>query len=60
MSRLISEVLNGEEIIIRRGKYPIVKLVKIQEKGKQRKFEMIKGKINSDFFSSLEEFEDYL
>lgn len=47
LSRLISCALKGEEIIIAKGKTPVVRLIPVEPKGK-REFGTLKGKIRSD------------
>jgi antitoxin (DNA-binding transcriptional repressor) of toxin-antitoxin stability system len=58
LSQLIAEVQAGEEVVIARGKEPIVKLVLLKKKGK-RKFGAMKGKIKigPEFFEPLPEEE---
>ena len=56
LSRLIEQAERGEEVIIARGKQPVVRLVPIQKPpdGK-RKFGLLKGKyeIPDSFFDPL-------
>ncbi len=62
-SRLIQRALAGEEIIVSKGREPVVRIVPIPEAIKERKFGGGKGivlDISSDFDEPLEEFEDYL
>ncbi len=62
-SRLIQRALAGEEIIVSRGKEPVVKIVPIPEARKNRKPGGAKGivkGISRDFDKPLEEFEDYM
>lgn len=58
LSQLVAEVEAGEEVVIARGKEPIIKLVLLQKKGK-RKFGSMKGKIKigPEFFEPLPEEE---
>lgn len=55
LSRLIERACKGEEIIIARGKKPVVRLVAIEEKRGQRTPGAWKGKIEigPDFFKPL-------
>ena len=62
-SQLIQRVLSGEEIIISRGKEPVVKLVAIPEARKNRRLGGAKGIVKSispNFDEPLEEFEEYM
>ncbi len=63
LSRLIQRALAGEEIIVSKGKEPVVKIVPIPEARKNRKPGGAKGivkSISKDFDKPLEEFEDYM
>jgi antitoxin (DNA-binding transcriptional repressor) of toxin-antitoxin stability system len=55
LSRLIEKACRGEEIIIARGKQPVVRLVAIDNKAKERKPGAWKGKISytADAFDPL-------
>jgi antitoxin (DNA-binding transcriptional repressor) of toxin-antitoxin stability system len=55
LSRLIEKACRGEEIVIARGKKPVVRLVAIQDKRGQRKPGAWKGKISytPDAFAPL-------
>lgn len=55
LSQLIERACNGEEIIIARGKKPMVRLVAIREKRVPRKPGALKGKISytDDAFAPL-------
>lgn len=55
LSRLIEKACEGEEIIIARGKQPVVRLVPIDDKPKERKPGAWKGKISytADAFDPL-------
>jgi antitoxin (DNA-binding transcriptional repressor) of toxin-antitoxin stability system len=61
LSRLINRVLRGEEVIIARGRKPLVKIVALEDGSHQRELGHAKGKIviASDFDSPLEDFEEY-
>jgi antitoxin (DNA-binding transcriptional repressor) of toxin-antitoxin stability system len=63
LSRLIRQALAGEEIIIARGKQPLVKLVVLPELRKQRRIGGAKDVVKfmaDDFDAPLDEFEDYM
>jgi antitoxin (DNA-binding transcriptional repressor) of toxin-antitoxin stability system len=63
LSRLIRAALAGEEIIIARGKQPLVKLVVLPEALPQLRTGGGKGvvkRISDDFDAPLEEFQDYM
>jgi prevent-host-death family protein len=55
LSRLIEKACRGEEIVIARGKKPVVRLVAIEDKRGQRKPGAWKGKISytPDAFAPL-------
>jgi antitoxin (DNA-binding transcriptional repressor) of toxin-antitoxin stability system len=55
LSRLIEKACKGEEIVIARGKTPVVKLVAIQDTRGDRKPGALKGKIKigPEFFEPL-------
>ncbi len=62
LSKLIQQALVGEEIIIAKGKKPLVKLVALPEAQKQRRIGHAKGVIlymADDFDDLLPEFEEY-
>lgn len=62
-SRLIQRALSGEEIIVSRGKEPVVRLVPIPGAQKERRLGGAKGivtRISPDFDDPLEEFEEYM
>lgn len=58
LSRLIAEAEAGAEIVLARGKEPVVKLVPVAKHGK-RKFGAFKGKIRigPEFFEPMTEEE---
>lgn len=63
LSRLIREALAGEEIIIARGKQPLVKLVVLPEARPQRRIGGAEGVVlfmADDFDAPLEDFEEYM
>lgn len=55
LSRLIEKACKGEEIVIARGKKPVVRLVAIEDKRGDRKPGALKGKIKigQEFFEPL-------
>lgn len=55
LSRLIEKACKGEEIIISRGKKPVVRLVAIEEERAERKPGAWKGKlkVGPEFFEPL-------
>ena len=59
LSRLIERACAGEDIVIARGKTPVVKLVPIREISPQRKFGAMKGRarVTKAFFEPLPEDE---
>lgn len=62
LSKLIQKALAGEEIIIAKGKKPLVKLVVIPELRKQRRIGGAKGVVKyiaEDFDAPLADFQEY-
>ncbi len=61
-SKLIKQVLSGEEIIIAKGNKPIAKLVSIEQARAKRKLGTAKGKfqIAPDFDAPLNDFKEYI
>ena len=61
LSKLIQEVLSGEEVIIAKGNRPVVKLVLLDSPGGQRQLGRAKGKITmaDDFDDELPDFKAY-
>ena len=59
LSRLIERACSGEEVIIARGKTPVVKLVPITSRSPRRKFGSMKGRarVTGAFFEPLPEEE---
>jgi prevent-host-death family protein len=55
LSRLIERACRGEEIVIARGKKPVVRLVAIEDKAGQRKPGTLRGrlKVGPEFFEPL-------
>ena len=63
LSRLIEEALAGEEVIIAKGKQPVVRLVAVPEVRQQRRLGGAKGTVLSmtdDFDAPLEDLEAYM
>ena len=63
LSRLIEEALAGEEVIIAKGKQPVVRLVAVPEVRQQRRLGGAKGMVLSmadDFDAPLEDLEAYM
>ncbi len=58
LSRLIQAALDGEEIIIAKGKQPLVKLTPLAEARPARRLGGLEGKvwISDDFDAPLEDF----
>jgi prevent-host-death family protein len=59
LSRLIEKACRGEEIVIARGKKPVVRLVAIEDKTGRRKPGALRGKlkVGPEFFEPLPEEE---
>ena len=55
LSRLIEKACQGEDVIIARGKEPVVRLVPIAGRKGRRKLGMLKGKlvVGPEFFEPL-------
>ena len=55
LSRLIAKAVRGEEIILARGKDPVVRLVPIGERKGRRQLGVLKGKlvVGPEFFAPL-------
>jgi len=55
LSRLIERVCRGEEIVIARGKKPVVRLVAVEDKQGQRKPGALRAKlkVGPEFFEPL-------
>lgn len=63
LSRLIREALTGEEIIIARGKEPLVKITPLKNAVKEREFGCAEGVVEyiaEDFDSPLDDFREYM
>ena len=61
LSRLVREAVSGEEIVIARGRLPLVRLVPVTEARKPRVFGSAKGliEIAEDFDAPLPDFDGY-
>ncbi len=63
LSRLIRLALAGEEVVIAKGKEPLVKLIVVPELRKKRRIggadDVVKF-ISDDFASPLDEFKEYM
>lgn len=59
LSKLIARAEAGEEVIIARGKKPVVRLVPVDDAKPQRRFGAMKGKVwvGPEFFEPLPEEE---
>ena len=63
LSKLIQQALAGEEIIIAKGRQPLVKLVALPEARPQRRIGGAQGVIHAmadDFDKPLSEFREYM
>jgi prevent-host-death family protein len=61
LSALIEKVMGGEEVVIAKGKHPVVKIVPLETFQRQRKIGSAKGRIRiaDDFDELLDDFRDY-
>ncbi len=62
LSKIIQDVINGEEVVIAKGKIPVVKLVLLDSvKNAVRKLGGLQGQIKmaDDFDSELTDFDEY-
>ncbi len=61
LSRLIQEVLDGEEVVIAKGNHPLVKIIQFENSEQIRKLGTAKGKVRiaPDFDAPLAEMKDY-
>ncbi|HTD55191.1 MAG TPA: type II toxin-antitoxin system prevent-host-death family antitoxin [Silvibacterium sp.] len=55
LSRLIARAEKGEEVVIARGKEPVVRLVPVKKRPKKRELGMFKGEfeVGPEFFEPL-------
>jgi prevent-host-death family protein len=61
LSQLLRRVEAGEEVVIRRGRVPVAKLVRAPApEGKRRIWGGLKGSIPDDFDEIPEDFRDYV
>jgi len=63
LSRLIKQVLSGEDVIIAKGKNPLVKIIPLPNVRIQRKTGTQKNliiKMDDDFNEPLEDFTEYM
>ncbi len=63
LSRLIQESLEGEEVIIAKGKTPLVKIQPLEKPTKKRQLDTAKGMLiymAEDFDAPLDEFSEYM
>ncbi|MCL4264076.1 MAG: type II toxin-antitoxin system Phd/YefM family antitoxin [Anaerolineae bacterium] len=63
LSRLIQQALAGEEIVIARGKQPLVRLVALPEAQTARRIGNAKGVLlymADDFDAPLDDFQEYM
>ena len=63
LSRLIREALTGEEIIIAKGKEPLVKIIPLKNTLKDREIGCAEGIVEyiaEDFDAPLEDFKEYM
>ncbi|MCP4294072.1 MAG: type II toxin-antitoxin system prevent-host-death family antitoxin [Proteobacteria bacterium] len=63
LSKLIQEALMGEEVIIAKGKHPLIKLEVLPGAVPKRRIGGIKGlvvKIGADFDEPLDDFSEYV
>jgi len=61
-SQLIRQALDGEEVVIVKGKMPLVRLVPVRNGKAQRKIGADKGliKVSDDFTAPLDDFKEYM
>ena len=59
LSRLIATVEAGEEVVIARGRVPVVRLVPVRAEKSRRRFGAFRGRarVSAAFFASLPEAE---
>jgi prevent-host-death family protein len=59
LSRLVARACAGEDVVIARGKRPMVRLVPVERALPQRRFGALKGKlvVDDSFFEPLDERE---
>lgn len=59
LSRLVERACAGEDVVIAKGKRPLVRLVPVNQPAPERKFGALRGKLRVDasFFEPLDERE---
>lgn len=63
LSRLIREALRGEEVVIAKGKMPLVRLTALKEATPERRLDIDKDlvvAISDDFDAPLDDFAGYM
>jgi len=63
LSKLIQECLTGEEVVIAKGKEPVVRLVPIKSRKQKRRLGGAKGLVThmaEDFNAPLDDFKEYM
>jgi prevent-host-death family protein len=62
LSKLVRRAEAGEEIVVRRGREPVARIVPLKKRGGVRGFGSMKGeiRIGKDFDEPLEDFADYM
>lgn len=62
LSRLIQDAIHGEEVVICKGKQPVVRLIPIQDSLPERRMDGASSLIEfmaDDFDAELDHFKDY-
>lgn len=61
-SKLVRRAEAGEEIVVRRGREPVARIMPLKKRGGARGFGSMKGevRIGKDFDEPLEDFADYM
>jgi len=62
LGQLIQKALAGEEVVIAKGKVPLVKLVAVRNGNSERRIGADKGlvEIAADFNAPLDDFKEYM
>jgi prevent-host-death family protein len=62
LSKLIRRAEAGEEIVVRRGREPVARIMPLKKRGGVHGFGSMKGeiRIGKDFDEPLEDFADYM
>ena len=60
-SELVRRAEAGEEIIVRRGRFPVARIVPLEKRARTQGFGALKGQIRvaDDFDEPLDEFAEY-